>query len=205
MMRLVSKRCLLMMLIMISSSFFSAHAQSVTALFHHPGDPVAGNPKGSVTIAEFFDYQCAHCLPMSNTIAAIIRSNPNVRFVFKETPMNGPASEYATRAALAAQKQGKYFQFSHALLANRSPLTKERVLSIAKANGLDVNKLTKTMNEKSITNDIKGNYQLWRNLKLRGTPSLFIGKTNTTSFNNLQFVQGEMSQRELQNAINNAR
>lgn len=207
MMRLVkvNKQWLMMSLICIFSSFLPAHAQSVAALFHHPNDPVAGNPKGSITVVEFFDYQCAHCSTMSKTISAVIRSNPNVRFVFKETPVNGPLAEYATRATLAAAKQGKYLQLSHALLASRYALTKQRVLSIAKANGLDIEKLTKAMFEPSITNEIKGNHQLWRNLRLRGTPTFFIGRTNTNSFNDLQYIMGEMSYQELQSAINHAR
>lgn len=205
-MRLVNKLHVTFLIGIISLfSVISTHAQSVTALFHQPNDPVAGNPKGRVTIVEFFDYGCEHCLTMSNTVAAIIRNNPNVRVVFKETPLNGPLTEYATRAALAANKQGKYYQFSHALLANRTRLSKEKILRIAKNNGIDIEKLKTAMYEPSITNQIKGNYQLWRNFRLTGTPSFFIGKTDAASLRNVRYVLGEMSQREMQYAIDSAR
>lgn len=198
----------LVMGVMLSFFLMPTHAnaaQSVRPLFHHTNDPVAGNPKGTVTVVEFFDYECAHCLTMAGTVEAIIRNNPHVRFVFKETPLNGPLAETATRAALAAQKQGKYFTFSHALMRSGGRLTKDRVLNIAKSVGLDVKKLEKDMYDRSVTNEIQGNYQLWRSYGLRGTPSFFIGKSDEASLNNVKYVMGEMSQRELQSAINSAR
>lgn len=200
------KRFLVLFGLLLAFLFNCAQAQpSLSALFHQPNDPIAGNPNGTVTVVEFFDYGCAHCLTMANTVASIIKNNPHVRFVFKETPMNGPTIEYATRAALAANKQGKYFQFSHALLATHGRLTKERILTIAKAKGIDVEKLKTDMFEAGITNQIRGNFQLWHNYHLTGTPSFFIGRSNSKSLNHVRYVLGEMSQRELQYEIDNAR
>ena len=34
------------------------------ALLHNPADPVAGNPKGDVTLVEFFDVRCPYCRRM---------------------------------------------------------------------------------------------------------------------------------------------
>src|SRR5689334_12549783 len=84
---------------------FAVKAESVNALFHQNSDPVAGNPKGKVTVVEFFDYQCSHCMTMAPVIEAIIKNNPNVRVVFKDFPIRGPVSEFAAKAALAANKQ----------------------------------------------------------------------------------------------------
>src|SRR5437016_4513875 len=95
---------------------FAVHAQSVNALFHQAHDPVAGNPNGSVTVAEFFDYQCSHCISMAPVMANIIKDNSDVRIVFKEFPIRGSISEFASRAALAANMQGKYYEFNHAIL-----------------------------------------------------------------------------------------
>ncbi|RDI39210.1 DsbA family protein [Aquicella lusitana] len=183
---------------------WSAHAQSINNLFHQPGDPVAGNPRGNVTVVEFFDYQCSHCITMAPVMAAIIKANPNVRVVFKDFPIRGPVSEFAARAALAANKQGKYYSFSHALLTANQPLTQESVLDMAKAEGLNVSKLKKDMNSSSVKNQLKANYNLALALKLSGTPAFFIGKTNASGNSDIRFVLGAMSQSELQDAIDNA-
>jgi protein-disulfide isomerase len=90
------------------------NAFAAGGLLYRAGDPIAGNPKGKVTLVEFFDYQCGHCIDMAPVIGEIIKANPNVRVIFKEFPIRGPVSDYAARAALAANKQGKYYQFSHA-------------------------------------------------------------------------------------------
>ena len=39
----------------------AALRQHDKALRSHPMSPVSGNPKGDVTLVEFFDYQCGHC------------------------------------------------------------------------------------------------------------------------------------------------
>src|SRR5437016_13285903 len=92
---------------------FAASADSLSALFRQSNDPVAGDPKGKVTVVEFFDYQCSHCADMPPVTAEIIRTNPHVRFGFKDLPIRGPLSQYAAQAALAANRLGKYLAFNH--------------------------------------------------------------------------------------------
>jgi protein-disulfide isomerase len=176
----------------------------VNALFHQANDPIAGNPKGKITVVEFFDYQCSHCVSMAGVMASIMKDNPNVRIVFKEYPIRGPMSEFASRAALAANKQGKYYELSHALLTTNLALNENNIFDIAKSLGLNVSKMKTDMNSKSVKGQIYSNYNLARKLNINGTPAFFIGKTNTKDSKNLNFVLGEMSQTELQDAINKA-
>lgn len=181
-----------------------AATSTVRDLFQHPGDPVAGNPKGKVTVVEFFDYQCGHCVSMAPVMSEIIKTNPNVRVIFKEYPIRGELSVYAARAALAANKQGKYYPFSHALLMNAQSLTPQKVLQIAKQQGLNVEKLKKDMRASGITAELTANSNMARELNVIGTPAFFIGPSNAKSSNSVNFVEGEMSQSELQDAINKA-
>lgn len=189
---------------LLFSLSFAVKAQTVTGLFHNPGDPVAGNPKGKVTVVEFFDYQCSHCVNMLSVMDAIIKTNPDVHIVFKEFPIRGPISEFAARAALAANKQGKYIQFNHALFMTNLMLTEETVLQIAKSTGLNMTKLKKDMSNSSIYNQLNHNLKLAHNLNVTGTPAFFIGKTNAKEAHNINSVLGEMSQSEMQDVINNA-
>lgn len=176
-----------------------------TPLFRQANDPVAGNPNGKISIVEFFDYQCPHCIDMAPTIAAIIKANPDVRVVFKEFPIRGPMSDMAARAALAANKQGKYYEFSHALLGSNKPLTQEVIFETAKTTGINLDQLKKDMNDAVVNGQLKNNVELAQKLKLFGTPAFFIGKTDASDSKGISYVPGQMDQTQLQNAINKAK
>lgn len=142
---------------------------------------------------------------MAPVITDIIKANPDVRVVFKDFPIRGPLSEFAARAALAANKQGKYYEFSHALLNANKPLTQELVFEVAKKQGLNVEQLKKEMNDQSISEQIKNTQKLAQNLKLFGTPAFFIGKTSATNGQNVNYVPGRMDQTQMQAAIDKAK
>lgn len=172
-------------------------------LFQQANDPMIGNPNGNVTIVEFFDYQCPHCVDMAPVIAGIVKNNANVKVVFKEFPIRGPISDFAARVALAANKQGKYYEFSHALLTSKEPLSQDVVMTVAKDNGLNIDQLKKEMNDQSISDQLKNNIKLAQNLKLFGTPAFFIGKSDATGAVN--YVPGQMDQKQMQDAIDKAK
>ena len=178
--------------------------QYINALFNQTNDPIAGNPQGNVTVVEFFDYQCPHCVDMAPIIDAIMKANPNVRIVFKEFPIRGPLSEFAARAALAANKQGKYYELHHALITTKQPLTENGIYTLAKAQGLNVEQLKKDMNDQSINMQLKNNIKLAQDLKLFGTPAFFIGKSDATSSNTIHYTPGQMNQKQLQDLIDQA-
>jgi protein-disulfide isomerase len=75
------------------------------AVERDPQDFVA-NPAGAITVTEFYDYRCPHCANAAPRVLALIRKNPDVRVVFKETPIFGAISEHAARAALAVKQAG---------------------------------------------------------------------------------------------------
>lgn len=140
--------------------------------------PVAGNPKGDVTLVEFFDYQCGYCRKMSTIIFQLLKADPNLRLVFKESPIYGPRSEFASRAALAAGQQGKYLPLYLALIKAPIPFNDGDVLSTANTvGGLDVKKMQAAMNEQAIGQELENNAQLASALNLHGTPAFVIIKT----------------------------
>ena len=71
-------------------------------IYENPESPVAGNPKGDVTIVEFFDYQCGYCKSVADRVLKTVKDDGNVRLVFKEFPILGAQSVFAAKAALAA-------------------------------------------------------------------------------------------------------
>ena len=82
-----------------------AIAASRQALTEDPADPVAGNPKGDITIVEFFDTRCPYCRKLEPTMTALLKSDHGVRLVYKDLPILGPASVVGSKSLLAAQRQ----------------------------------------------------------------------------------------------------
>lgn len=172
-----------------------------TPLFQQNMDPMTGNKDAKVTVTEFFDYQCGHCIEMAPVIESI-KTNPSIRIVFKEFPIRGPISEYAARAALAANMQGKYYELHHAMLTTKAPLTQDGILAMAKDAGLDVEKLKTDMNSKSVDEQLKNNMKLAQDLKLFGTPAFFIGKTDGKGM--IEYIPGQMNEAQMQASIDKA-
>jgi protein-disulfide isomerase len=144
-------------------------------LTQDPGSPVGGNPQGRVTIVEFFDYQCGYCKRQEAELKTLLQADPDIRLVYKDLPILGPASVFAARAALAAQKQGKHEALHAALMAASQKLTDQEVLRIAAQTGLDTAKLEKDMEDPSVSQVLDRNFQLQRALNIQGTPALIVG------------------------------
>lgn len=181
-----------------------AHGQTINSLLRHPGDPTIGNRHGNVTVVEFFDYQCFHCRKMVPVIYNIVKNNPNVRFVFKEYPVRSSISEMASRAALAANKQKKYISLYNALLQSRRTLSEDMIYQTAREVGIDVDKLKTDIYSNSISKQLNNNIGLGIALHIPGTPVFYIAKTNAQDSNQINYAIGEMSEREMQQAIDQA-
>jgi protein-disulfide isomerase len=145
-------------------------------VFDNPATPVGGNPKGNVTIVEFFDYRCPYCKQVLPALQALLKEDHGLRFVYKEFPVLGPASVTAAHAALAAQRQGKYEAFHTAMMAAKGQITEDTIYKVAGSVGLDVDRLKQDMAAPEIEQELKANLALAEALNIRGTPGFIIGK-----------------------------
>jgi protein-disulfide isomerase len=179
-----------------------AALKNASALFNQSGDPVVGDANGKVTLVEFFDYQCPHCVDMAAAMEALVKANPTLRVVFKEFPIRGQTSVVAAKAALAANMQGKYWQFHQLLMKNASTLTPANIVTLAGTAGLDVEKLKKDMEGSAVDAQIKATYKLAKDLNLMGTPALFAAKTKNPTA--IQFIPGQTDQAFLQKTVDKA-
>lgn len=150
-------------------------SKNSNALFNDPHSPYAGVANAKVTLIEFFDYQCGHCSKMSLRVAQLLK-NKSTKVIFKEWPIFGEHSEYAARAALASVNQKKYVAFNGALFKIKPPLTKVKVLRVAKQIGLNVSQLKKDMRSSTIKQQLLDNRKLASLLKVSGTPFFIIRK-----------------------------
>lgn len=133
--------------------------------------PVTGREDATLTIVEFFDYQCGYCRHVAPLVAQLLDENTDLRLVYKEFPVLGPESVLAARAALAARAQDKYSVFHDALMAAENSLSQDSIMAIAKSAGLDVEQLARDMDDPEIDAILARNYRLARRLDIRGTPA----------------------------------
>ena len=158
-----------------TSAVRGAIGELAAALTRTPGDPVAGNPNGDVTVVEFYDLRCPYCRRMVPVIAELIRRDPNVRIVYKDFPILGPASTLGARALLAAHKQGGYLKL-HGVLLTGAPVSDQEGLRAASIRaGLDWDRLQRDMNDPDIQSRLAANLALGRKLDIQGTPAYVIG------------------------------
>ncbi len=149
----------------------------------------------------FFDYQCSHCKHISAAVDNLLAQNKYLKIIYKELPIFGENSMLAAKAALAANKQGKYHAFHQALMSSKDPLTEENIMKIAKQSGLDPKKLKADMSSADIEAEVKNNYKLAQKIGLRGTPAFFITPYPKLSLDTITFVPGEVSPDQLQGLI----
>lgn len=157
-------------------------------LLRDPGDPVRGNPAGDVTIVEFFDVRCGFCRRLHPELEALIAADRGVRVVMKDLPILGPQSVWASRALLAAHRQGGYARLQDALLRLRGEPTEAAIQAEARRLGLDWQRLRRDMEDPAIMARIEANVALAQRLGISGTPALIIGDT---------LVPGAVDQRTL--------
>lgn len=136
--------------------------------------PVGGNVEGNVTMVEFFDYS-PYCRQVAPIMAQAVADDPQLKIVYKEFPILGPASVFAAKAALAADRQGKYVEFHKALYGAKTRVTEAVVLKVAAETGLDVPRMQTDMQSPEIQASIDRNMELAQALKITGTPGFIVG------------------------------
>lgn len=142
-----------------------------------PDIPAYGNPKGDITIVEYFDYQCPYCRKVDPVLARVAREDGKVRVVFKDWPIFGGASVYAAKMVLAAKYQNKYRQAHEALMHGKARLTEDDVRNQLQAAGVDVALLERhaESNRDQINAILARNELQARAFEFRGTPAFIVG------------------------------
>jgi protein-disulfide isomerase len=144
-------------------------------LFQSTAAPVAGNPKGDVTVVEFFDYNCGYCKKAFPDLASVIQKDQNVKVVLKEFPILSKGSEEAAKVALAAKMQGKYWEMHRVMLEQPGQANEASALKAAeKVAGLDIARLKKDMASAEVKKEIDDTRKLAQKMGIQGTPHFLV-------------------------------
>ncbi|TCL70496.1 DsbA family protein [Rhizobium sp. BK251] len=154
-----------------------AVGENKNAIFNAKYDVTLGNPKGDVTIVEFFDYNCGYCRHALSDMDEILKKDKNVRFVLKEFPILGPDSVAASKVSDAFRKLApeKYADFHRTMLNSDGRASEESAIGVATSLGVTEEAIRKEMEESPNDDSVKETYMLATSLGLTGTPSYVIG------------------------------
>jgi protein-disulfide isomerase len=153
---------------------------------------VLGKENAPVTMVEYIDLQCPICRVfetevMPSVIRQYVRSG-KLRVVARPLAFISPAenSQRGRLAALAAGKQGKFFDFAQLLYANQGEegtdwLTDDMVrAAYASIPGFAAQKALALRNSSSILSETKKVDQQATDDQVGGTPTVLVGKTGGT-------------------------
>lgn len=150
-------------------------SENAKAIYRNPQSPVAGDPNGDITVVEFFDYNCGYCKRGLPEVKKLIEGDKKVRFVFKELPILSKGSEEAARGALAAKRQGKYWEFHQAMLTAKGQANEASSLKAAEDLGLDMAKFKSDMASNEITAELESVKEIAKKMGINGTPHFLVG------------------------------
>lgn len=173
-----------------------AHVQPPKVLEDPVNIPVAGAPamgpaNAPVTLVEFSDFQCPYCAAAVPQIQAVLKAYPSqVKLIFKQFPLEQhPQADLAATAALAAQKQGKFWEMHDAMYAAQGNLSRSSILQIASKVGLNVKQLEDDMDSTAIRETVVRDVQDGTKAGVEGTPTLFINGQKYNGAINLSILK----------------
>ncbi len=148
--------------------------------------PQWGPDDALVTIVEFSDFQCPYCKRVNGALAEVKTAYPNdVRLVFRQRPLAiHPQASIGAKAALAAHRQGKFWEMHDKLFSDPSDMSEATVKQHAQELGLDVATFELDLVGADTAQMLKDDELLAGKLKTGGTPSFFI---------NGRFISGAQS------------
>ncbi|SED04326.1 Protein-disulfide isomerase [Rhizobiales bacterium GAS188] len=150
------------------------------AIYDTNAGTVVGNPKGDVTLVEFFDYNCPYCRKSMTTLDALLKSDPKLRIVLRDLPIvHPPESIEVAKIAMAAKNQlssDKFWDFHKKLFSASRIIAKPQALQVAKEAGLDMARLDKDAESDAVKAALVDSDRLSQILNLRGTPAFVLGE-----------------------------
>ena len=143
-------------------------------LYSSSSDFTLGPKNASVTIVEFFDYNCGYCKQVFPSLMKIVEENDDVRVVFKEFPILSENSRTAASYALALDGQLKFLTYHSKLMSSRGSVNPALLERTLKEIGVDVEAVKSRAADTSIAKTIDRTQALAGALGINGTPAFVI-------------------------------
>lgn len=153
------------------------------------------NPKGTIEIVEFYDYNCGYCKIAHKSVEQLLKDKKDVKVILRNIPILSQASRYAAEVGMAIliESPAKYPEY-HKALMDGSARTKEEVAKAVSSVGLNMSKLEKVLekNKTEIDSAIQNNMELANKVGINGTPAFII---------NGELIPGAVDAQTLKNMV----
>ena len=140
--------------------------------------PVFGNTTNpKLTIVEFTEFQCPYCSRIAPVMKELNEKYPDkIKFVYKHFPLSFHSNAKAAAASsIAAQKQGKFWEYRYALASHSRELGDSIYVAVAKDVGLNIDQFKKDMVlDSAMSARIDKDFQLGVKVGVQGTPTFYI-------------------------------
>ncbi|MBO4710800.1 thioredoxin domain-containing protein [bacterium] len=155
-----------------------------TAIFRGPQD-------APVTVINFSDFQCPFSKRSVDAMEGILkRYNGKVRYVFKHFPLSFHKwAKQASYAAIAAQNQGKFWEYYAKLYTDVKNINEETIVAYAKELKLDMDKFNADRVSPETAKKVQDDITQGSLFGVRGTPTLFINGIRIVGANNAKIEE----------------
>jgi protein-disulfide isomerase len=138
--------------------------------------PVRGAPMAKITIVEFSDFECPHCGAAHPMLSSLLQEfDGQVNLVFKNYPLDGHKNAMpAAMAAVAAGKQGKFWELADKLFEHQRELSPEKIRELAASVGLDMARFDADVASDEVRERVARDKKEGAAVNIQGTPTLFV-------------------------------
>jgi protein-disulfide isomerase len=149
---------------------------------HLDGAASKGPADAKVVVVEFGDFECPVCRQLEQILRAALPQYPQVRFVFKDFPLES-VHPWAMQAAIAgrcALQQGSdvFWKFHDAIYDNQDSISPENSLvkltELAATAGADPDALKACMADPKSNDAVRASMEDGKNLEVTSTPTVFV-------------------------------
>jgi protein-disulfide isomerase len=153
-----------------------------------------GNPKGTVTLVEFFDYNCGYCRASVGDVERLLKEDKNLKVVYRELPVLGADSDAAALTSLSLALGSRQWPAFHRAVYANGDASAQSVAKAQKQVGIPIN--AAALKSPLMRDQINANLSLAQKLHITGTPSWVVGN---------KLLGGAVGYEELKDAIAEAR
>ncbi|KKR48432.1 MAG: DSBA oxidoreductase [Candidatus Magasanikbacteria bacterium GW2011_GWC2_40_17] len=140
-------------------------------------DPQLGPSNAKITIVEFADFNCSHCVAVNDQIKAIAQKFPqDVKIVWKDFPFLPPLdiTWQAHMASRCAGKQNKFWEYHDLIFANQNNLNAAQFISFAQKLNLDITSFETCLSNEETRPLVQKAYDEGKALGIEGTPFFYV-------------------------------
>lgn len=151
-------------------------SRDVVVRINIDGAPIRGGANATVTLVEFSDYECPHCAAAAPVLRDIEREfGDRIKVVHMHFPLSGHTHAMAaSRAAVAAGRQGKFWEYHDVLFANQSALETANLEQYATRIGLDLARFRADVAAQETEARVASDRREGERLQIGGTPAIYI-------------------------------